>query len=426
MSLHQTFIEPLTYAWMIKGILIACLVSLALGLLGCFLVLRRLSLMGDALAHTVLPGIVIAFLISNSRASLPLLIGASVVGFITTLLINGIHLKSRVKEDAAMGIVYSTLFAIGVVLLTAFASHVDLDPDCVLYGDLLGVPEASIWVMLVVAGIIIVGIALFYKQLLVTAFDSQLANALGISSTWTHYIFMGFLSLVLVTSFEAVGSVLVVAMLIAPGATALFWSDRLPRMLVISGVLSIVSAVSGLYISVWLNCSPAGAIVCTAFVFFVVSLLVSPRYGMIARTWRARKLRRKIVLENILKESVKVAAHSESPIPLAELQATLKMPAGALLRGCRRLEQRNEAILTGTTVALTPAGIVEGERILRNHRLWELFLSREFELPEDHLHRDADEIEHIMTPELAAALALHLDDPTLDPHGKPIPPLRTS
>ncbi len=142
------FIEPLTYAWMIKGLLIACLVSLALGLLGCFLVLRRLSLMGDALAHTVLPGIVIAFLISNSRASLPLLIGASAIGFVTTLLINGIHLKSRVKEDAAMGIVYSTLFAIGVVLLTAFASHVDLDPDCVLYGDLLGVPETSIWVML--------------------------------------------------------------------------------------------------------------------------------------------------------------------------------------------------------------------------------------------------------------------------------------
>ena len=426
MSLHQMFIEPLTYAWMIKGLLIACLVSLALGLLGCFLVLRRLSLMGDALAHTVLPGIVIAFLISNSRASLPLLIGASVVGFITTLLINGIHLKSRVKEDAAMGIVYSTLFAIGVVLLTAFASHVDLDPDCVLYGDLLGVPETSIWVMLTVAGMIIVGIILFYKQLLITAFDAQLSNALGISSAWTHYIFMGFLSLVLVTSFEAVGSVLVVAMLIAPGATALFWSDRLPRMLVIAGALSIVSAVSGLYISVWLNCSPAGAIVCTAFIFFVVSLLVSPRYGLIARALRAARLRRKILLENILKEAVKVADYSESPIPLATLQATLKMPAGALLRGSKRLQQRKEATLTSSTLTLTPAGITEGERILRNHRLWELFLSREFELPEDHLHRDADDIEHIMTPELAAALAVHLDDPRLDPHGKPIPPSRSN
>ena len=332
----------------------------------------------------------------------------------------------RVKEDAAMGIVYSTLFAIGVVLLTAFASHVDLDPDCVLYGDLLGVPETSIWVMLTVAGMIIVGIILFYKQLLITAFDAQLSNALGISSAWTHYIFMGFLSLVLVTSFEAVGSVLVVAMLIAPGATALFWSDRLPRMLVIAGALSIVSAVSGLYISVWLNCSPAGAIVCTAFIFFVVSLLVSPRYGLIARALRAARLRSKIVLENILKEAVKVADYSESPIPLATLQATLKMPAGALLRGSKRLQQRKEATLTSSTLTLTPAGITEGERILRNHRLWELFLSREFELPEDHLHRDADDIEHIMTPELAAALAVHLDDPRLDPHGKPIPPSRSN
>ena len=424
MSLHQMFIEPLTYAWMIKGLLIACLVSLALGLLGCFLVLRRLSLMGDALAHTVLPGIVIAFLISNSRASLPLLIGASAIGFVTTLLINGIHLKSRVKEDAAMGIVYSTLFAIGVVLLTAFASHVDLDPDCVLYGDLLGVPETSIWVMLTVAGLIIAGITLFYKQLLVTAFDSQLATALGISATWTHYIFMGFLSLVLVTSFEAVGSVLVVAMLIAPGATALFWADRLPRMLVIAGFVSVSSAICGLYISVWLNCSPAGAIVCTAFLIFVFSLLFSPRHGLIARATRSRKLRRRIVLENILKECVKVADRSESPVPLAELQSTLKMPAGVLLRGCRRLQGRGEAVLTQQALALTKAGIAEGERILRNHRLWELFLSREFALPEDHLHRDADEIEHIITPEIAAALALHLNDPSLDPHGKPIPPMQ--
>lgn len=423
MSLHQLLIEPLTYAWMIKGLLIACLVSLALGLLGCFLVLRRLSLMGDALAHTVLPGIVIAFLISNSRASLPLLIGASAIGFVTTLLINGIHLKSRVKEDAAMGIVYSTLFAVGVVLLTAFASHVDLDPDCVLYGDLLGVPETSIWVMLAVAGLIIAGIALFYKQLLVTAFDSQLASALGISATWTHYIFMGFLSLVLVTSFEAVGSVLVVAMLIAPGATALFWADRLPRMLVIAGCVSVFSAICGLYISVWLNCSPAGAIVCTAFLIFVVSLMFSPRYGLIARAMRAQKLRRRIVLENILKECVKVADRSETPVPLSILQSTLKLPVGAFTRGCRHLQSRGEAVLSEQTLALTKAGIAEGERILRNHRLWELFLSREFALPEDHLHRDADEIEHIITPEIAAALAVHLNDPSFDPHGKPIPPV---
>ncbi len=421
MSLHQLFIEPLAYEWMIRGLLIAILVSVALGLLGSFLVLRRLSLLGDALSHTVLPGIVIAFLLSNSRASLPLLLGATAVGFLTTLLINGINAQSKVKEDAAMGIVYSTLFAIGVILLTAFASHVDLDPDCVLYGDLLGVPTTSVWVMLGVLAVIVSGIALFYRQLLISAFDSQLAAALGIPAGIVHYVFMAFVALVLVVSFEAVGSVLVVAMLIAPGATAHLWADRLPRLLPLSAAIAAGAAVTGMYAAVWINCSPAGAIVCAAFGLFAISLLSAPRHGLIPRWWRNRRLRRRVIGENILKESVKLTTAGSQPVSVAELNRILKLPLPTLARALRRLE--SDGLLAGRAgaITLTAAGIAEGERILRNHRLWELFLSQEFQLPEDHLHRDAEEIEHILTPELQAQLAAHLNDPTADPHGRPIP-----
>jgi manganese/zinc/iron transport system permease protein len=210
---------------MIRGLLIAVFLNISLGIIGSFLVLRRMALMGDAVAHSVLPGIVIAFLISNSRASLPLLLGATGIGFSTTFLINGIRMKSKVKEDAAMGIVFTTMFALGVVLLNSFAGNVDLDPDCVLYGDLLGVPTMTVWVMATITALVIGGVTLFYKELQVTAFDGLFATGVGISSSWTHYIFMAVLAAVLVIAFEAVGSILVVAMLIAPGATAYLWTD---------------------------------------------------------------------------------------------------------------------------------------------------------------------------------------------------------
>lgn len=421
MSLHQLFIEPLAYEWMIRGLVIAVLVSVALGLLGSFLVLRRLSLLGDALSHTVLPGIVIAFLLSNSRASLPLLLGATAVGFLTTLLINGINAKSKVKEDAAMGIVYTTLFAVGVILLTAFASDVDLDPDCVLYGDLLGVPTTSVWVMLGVLAVIIAGVALFYRQLLISAFDGQLAATLGIPAGVVHYIFMAFVALVLVVSFEAVGSVLVVAMLIAPGATAHLWADRLPRLLFLAASLAAIAAIIGMYAAVWSNCSPAGAIVCAAFVLFMISLLGAPRHGLAPRWWRNRRLRRRMISENILKESVKLAGAAPQPVAVTALNDVLKLSVTTLARALRRLESGRWLTVRNKAIMLTAAGIAEGERILRNHRLWELFLSQEFQLPEDHLHRDAEDIEHILTPELQAQLAAHLNDPTADPHGRPIP-----
>ncbi len=422
MSFHDLFIAPLQFEWMLRGLLIAIFLNVSLGIIGSFLVLRRMALMGDAVSHAVLPGIVVAFLISNSRASLPLLIGATGVGFATTFLINGIKLSSKVKEDAAMGIVFTSMFALGVVLLNSFASHVDLDPDCVLYGDLLGVPSTTVWVMAVVTLAVVAGVILFYRQLQVTAFDGLFADGVGISSNWTHYIFMGVLAVILVIAFEAVGSILVVAMLIAPGATAYLWTDRLPPMLTGSAILGIIAGVLGLYISVWLNCSTAGAMVCVSFLLFLISLIASPKHGVVARWWRRRKLRRRILAENLLKELVRLNAR-EVAVSFERLIELTRLPVRRLQKGIMRLRQRGLIDRPEPeSVRLTPDGEVEGMRILRYHRLWEAFLSSEIELPEDHLHRDAEEMEHLLTPEMEAQLAELLSDPDKDPHGSPIPP----
>lgn len=217
------------------------LVATACGLVGNYLILRRMALVGDAISHSILPGIAIAFLISGSRGSLPMFIGALLAGAVTTVLIEVIHKKSRVKQDAAIGIAFTSLFAVGVILISLFASKVDLDQECVLYGEIAFIPlegmvelagfklgPPSVVRMAVVTLVVVLLVGLFYKELLVSSFDPALSFSLGINSTFVHYALMAMLSVVVVSAFEAVGAILVIAMLILPGATATLLSHRFP------------------------------------------------------------------------------------------------------------------------------------------------------------------------------------------------------
>lgn len=299
-DLQRIFADPWTAgfeanAWMV---LMGFLVSSACGLVGKFLILRRMALVGDAISHSVLPGIAVAFLLAQSRATLPMFIGALLAGILTTVLIELIHRKSRVKPDAAIGITFSSLFAIGVILITGFSDHIDLDTDCVLYGEIgligpyftepftIGGSYIGPWpvirmglLLLMVVGLILA----FYKELLVTSFDAALAASLGVPANCFHYGLMVVLSLVIVGSFEAVGAILVIAMLIFPGATASLFSDRLPRILWLVVGLGVVYAVGGLHLSEFLNAAPAPSMVVVAFAVFVLSWLFSPRRGVLTR-----------------------------------------------------------------------------------------------------------------------------------------------
>ena len=204
-------------------------VTTACGLVGNYLILRRMALVGDAISHSVLPGIAIAFLLAKSRSSFAMFLGALVAGVVTTVLIEVIHKKSRVKQDAAIGIAFTSLFAVGVILISVFASKVDLDQECVLYGEIAFVPleemvtlggltlgPLSVVRMAAVTLVIALLVGCFYKELLVSSFDPALAVSLGINSTVVHYALMAMLSVVVVSAFEAVGAILVVAMLILP------------------------------------------------------------------------------------------------------------------------------------------------------------------------------------------------------------------
>lgn len=258
-------------------ILTGSLVAVTSGLLGCYLVLRKMTMVGDAISHAVLPGIAIAFLISGSRSSAPMLIGAAAFGMFCTVLIELFHKKAKLQEDASIGISFTWLFALGVILITYYADKVDLDQDCVLYGDITfvnfetwqNVPTA-VWLLGGLFIVIIAFIVIGYKGLYLTTFDPDYAITLGVSVTLWHYLLMGAVSMTTVLSFESVGAILVVAFLIVPGATAYLITNKLKVMLWLSAGLGITASISGYYLALLLNASVSGAMVTILGIMFTL------------------------------------------------------------------------------------------------------------------------------------------------------------
>ena len=291
------------------------LVAGTCGLVGCFVILRRMALVGDAISHSILPGITLAFLLTNSRDTLPMMLGAVGAGVVTVALIEAIRNTSRIKPDAAIGIVFSSLFAVGVILISVFADEVDLDAECVLYGELGFIPLQDIAYfgeivigpepvvrMAIIALIAIVLLFAFFKEMIVTSFDSGLAASLGINPTRYQYGLTLFLSIVIVSSFESVGVVLVIAMIIFPGATALMLTDRLPIALALSTVISGAYSLLGFHLATWLNASIAGGMTVIAGIVFGIVWAFAPQRGLIATFVRNRQIVEESALNLSLEE----------------------------------------------------------------------------------------------------------------------------
>ena len=287
--------------------LIASMVAAACALLGVFLVLRRMAMMSDAISHTVLLGIVIAFFITRSITSPLLLIGAALMGVITVSLVELINRTRLVREDAAIGLVFPAIFSIAVIMISRFAGDVHLDTDAVLLGELafapfnrlhvfgLDIPEALVTTSAILL-VNILFIVLFYKELKLATFDAALAAALGFLPGVIHYALMALVSLTAVGAFDAVGSVLVVAFMIAPPAAAYLVTDRLSRMLFYSALIGIVSAISGYWLAHVLDASIAGSMATMTGVSFLAAYLFAPERGLIAQVRRRQKQRTEFAL----------------------------------------------------------------------------------------------------------------------------------
>ena len=275
-------------------ILTSSLFAIACGLLGCFLILRKMAMVGDAISHAVLPGIVIAFLLTETRDSFEMIIGAGLLGIFSTFLIEFFHKRAKLQTDAAIGVTFTSLFALGVVLISVFAGQVVLDQYFMLYVYIAYVP-IDLWITesgqnlgpraLYISAITLILIILFirvgFKQLYITTFDPAFAATIGVSVALWNYLLMGAVSMTTVAAFDSVGAILVVALMVAPPATAYLLTDNFKKMLLITSVIAIVISILGYYLAVMLDGSIAGAVVTVAGVLFGIAYLFSPSNGIL-------------------------------------------------------------------------------------------------------------------------------------------------
>jgi manganese/zinc/iron transport system permease protein len=412
-------------------IVTGALVAASCGLLGCFLVLRRLSMLGDAISHAVLPGIVLAALLTGKVQSFPLFIGAAVLGVLTALLVQTLS-RSGVQGDAAIGVTFTALFALGVVMVSSQLRGVDLDLECVLYGDIAYTPFDTLRLGgvvipravavnggLLLMNLVVVG--LLYKELKICAFDPDMAAAVGISVGLLHYLLMGLVSVTAVGAFDSVGAILVVAFIVVPGATAYLLTDRLDRMLLIAAATGIVASVLGYLIAARLDCSIAGAIATVCGLLFLLAFLFSPAHGVVTRHVAHRSLRRRVAEEDLLLWAGRRGeAVPEVPFTLAELGRAQEWLPAETAAVVGRLTRQGLLASEDGGFRPTEAGMAAARQLIRRHRLYETYLD-ELGYARDHQHGPADRVEHHLTETVTADIADATRHPARDPQGKPIP-----
>lgn len=457
-------------------VLAGALAAMACALPGTWLLLRRQSLLGDALSHAVLPGIVLAYLamswmettVSSSGNSTRndsavsvliqtfarqsvLFLGAAVSGIIAAALTDLIQRLGRMERSAALGVVFTSMFAVGLLFIRLFADQAHIDADCVLYGNLeatalgvSGVPRAVIvnGVMLIINGVLV---ALFFKELRLVAFDPELAGSLGLNSGMISIALMTVTAATIVAAFESVGAILVIAMLVVPAATARLLTDRLWLLLILGPVLAAMSAIFGHVFALTLpamicsrvgwpqveSAGTAGMMAVMSGAMFLAAVVFSPKQGVIRSTIDRLQLRIRIASEDILgamyrRDERRRSAQADpvhASVPVQVEEEILREQNWTAWFARRSLLKRGLINVTSSNDELTDLGRRFAQDLVRSHRLWESYMAKYFDLPEHHLHVMAERVEHYLDPLLQAELAAELDQPSIDPHGKSIPPV---
>jgi manganese transport system permease protein len=276
MDLINWLAAPLQYEFMVKAIGVSALVGMVCAALSCYMTLKGWSLMGDAVSHAVLPGVAVAYLLN-----IPLAIGAFVFGVGSVIAIGFIKAQTRIKEDTVIGLVFTGFFALGLVLISKVRSSIDLTH--ILFGNVLGIADADIIQTVIISVFTLVTLAIFRKDLMLFCFDSSHARSIGLNTTFLYYVLLSLLSLTAVAALQTVGIILVVAMLVTPGATAYLLTDRFDVMMLIAMASGIFSSVMGTYISYYIDGSTGGCIVVLQTLLFIIAMIFAPKYGLLVK-----------------------------------------------------------------------------------------------------------------------------------------------
>ena len=431
----------------------AALTAMACSLPGLWLVLRRQSMMGDALSHTALLGVILSLLTVTAAKALgwisegqvdvgmqiALIVGAVLMGIVTTVLTEWLQGLAHIDGGTALGVVFTGLFAVGLVLIRVVADDAHIDAECVLYGNLEGVvwdtwtwfgweiPKAACLTAL----ILVLNLALtgaFFKELRLAAFDAELATTQGVNARVMHYAHMALTAATVTAAFQSVGRILVIALLVVPAVTALQLSWRLRTVVLLTLVVACVSAVLGHVMAMTLpallggvvgwpdvrDANSSGMICVAAGLLFLIAAVCGPR-GYLVDGWARLQLMWQIAEEDVLGSLYRTEETTGSTPVLG--------PSGWFGKYLlRRLRWRGLALVSASgEYHLTPAGQSHARDVVRRHRLWESYMHKHFDLPDDHLHETAHRIEHYIDPKLQQALDAELEGPAVDPHGKKIP-----
>lgn len=408
------------------------LLGISCGLLGSFIVVRKMALFGDALSHAVLPGVALGFLWNMSKDPIAIFVGATLAGLLGGAVVTLIVQTTKLKEDTALGIVLASFFAVGVCLLTRIQKMSTGNKsglDEFLFGQAAAIGRDDVLLMAVVTGLALLLITIFYKELLVTSFDHAFARASGFPVAVIHYALMLLLAFSVVIALKAVGVVLVSAMLITPAAAAYLLTDRMHRMILIAALFGVFAGAAGAFFSFLGSHLPTGPLMVLGATFvFVLAFLFGPRHGVLARWWRQYSRAAKVKRENTLKAVYHVLESREfdgEKVSLRELAERRAETIDEARAQCRTLARHRLAALHDDeeSVLLSVEGWQRACEIVRNHRLWELYLTQEAQIAADHVHEDAELIEHVLGEETVRAIEKTLDYAREDPHGRPIPGL---
>lgn len=416
----ENFLLTLQEPWVQRALLASTMVGVMCGVLGCFIVLRNMSMIGDALAHAILPGVVVAFMLVGHH-TFGFFVGAVIAGLLTAVGITWIQQKVKTKNDAAIGIVFTAMFSIGVIGISSISRRpgVHLDLKDFLFGSVLGVSNEDLWLSFIVLLFVTLSVIVFYRYLFASTFQAVVAQTMGISVQAVHYFLMLLLAFAVVASLRSVGMILVVAMLVTPASTALLLTKRLQWALLISGIIGLLAAILGLTLAILLDTTPGPAMALTATAIYILAVLFAPEKGVVFRSLRKRQLQQRIHWEDITKRAYQLEKRGE--LSLEMLSEKLGYSEGSTQRYVQILRNKGFFEKDKSRLRLTNKARDAASRLVRTHRLWETYLVQELGLSADQIHEDAERYEHLLTDEIVDEMDKELGYPTTDPHGSPIP-----
>ena len=416
-----TFQDP-SITWVVLGI---TLLGIGSAYVGTFSFLDKKALLGDAISHAVLPGICLGFILAGEKNPVYIVTGAFLSGALATFLSSWLKKNTKLSEDTIIATILSVFFGIGIVMLTALQKSGNPEIaglNSFIFGNAIGISETDLMIYGGLSLTIIAVLTLLLKEFRLMVFDPNYGKAIGFPMEAIRFLFNVLMILAVVIGIQAIGVVLMAALLITPGAAARFWTDRLNPLLILAACFSIISGILGTYISFVLPQMPTGPwVVVFLSLIALLSFMFSPKSGIIFRYFSRKSYLRKTHRDHLMTALYKAKEENKNGLTIDEIYELYPYQKAQIDQSIKDLLQEGFISKNQSLVNLTTQGISDAMRIVRLHRLWELYLNEYMNIAPDHVHESAEQMEHLLTPELEAMLEKRLNFPTLDPHQETIP-----